>query len=85
MPLILFRWREERVLCIHCTVYIGDHSLLHCDDQLGFSIIPLMGRPDIHSLSPYELIKYLINYLIKNLIALLLNFITNQLSLTIDK
>jgi len=44
-----------------------------------------MGHPDIHLLSPYQLIKYLINYLIRNLIALLLNFITNQLRLTINK
>jgi len=41
-----------------------------------------MGHPDIR---PYQLIKYLINYPIRNLIALLLNLITNQLRLTIDK
>jgi len=44
-----------------------------------------MGYPDIHSLSPYQLINYLINYPIRNLIALLLNLITNQLRLTVDK
>jgi len=49
------------------------------------SIILLMDHPNIHSLSPYQLIKYLINYPIRNLIALLLNLITNQLRLTIDK
>jgi hypothetical protein len=36
-------------------------------------------------MSPYQLIKYLINYPIRNLIALLLNLITNQLRPTIDK
>ena len=48
---------------------------------LEFPIISLMGHPDIHSLSPYQLI----NYPIRNLIAILHNLITNQLRLTIDK
>jgi len=82
MPQVLFRWGEERVCRVRC---IEDHSLLYIGWPLGFSIIPLMGHPNIHSLSPYQLIKYLINYLIRNLIALLLNLITNQLRLTIDK
>jgi len=64
---------------------IGDHSLFYIRWPLGFPIISLMGHPDIHSLSPYQLIKYLINYPIRNLIALLLNLISNQLRLTIDK
>jgi len=44
-----------------------------------------MGHPHPLILSPYQLIKYLINYSIRNLIALLLNLITNQLRLSIDK
>jgi len=79
---VLFRWGEERVRRVRC---IGDHSLFYIGWPLGFPIIPLMGHLDIHSLSPYQLIKYLINYPIRNLIALLLNLITNQLRLTIDK
>jgi len=82
MPQVLFRWGEERVRRVRC---IGDHSLFYIGWPLGFPIILLMGHPDIHSLSPYQLIKYLINYPIRNLIALLVNLITNQLRLTIDK
>jgi len=74
---------EKREFCrVRC---IGDHSLFYIGWSLGFPIIPSMGHPDIHSLSPYQLIKYLINCPIRNLIALLLNLITNQLRLTIDK
>jgi len=47
-----------------------------------YSVNGLSGH---HSLSPYQLIKYLINYPIKNLIVVLLNLITNQSKLTIDK
>jgi len=82
MPQVLFRWGEKRVCRVRC---IGDHNLFYIGWSLGFPIIPLMSHPDIHSLSPYQLIKYLINYPIRNLIALLLNLITNQLRLTIDK
>ena len=84
MPQVLFkfRWGEERVCRVR---YIGDHSLFYIGWSLGFPIILLMGHPDIHLLSPYQLIKYLINYPIKNLIVLLLNLITNQLRFTIDK
>ena len=74
---------EKRKFCrVHC---IGDHSLLYIGWPLGFPIIMLMGHPNIHSLSPYQLIKYLTNYLTRKLIALLINLITNQLRLTIDK
>jgi len=82
MPLVLFIWGEENVLLVRC---IGEHSLFYIGWPLEFLIIPLIGHPDIHSLSPYQLIKYLINYLIRNLIALLLNLITSQLRVTIGK
>ena len=82
MPQVLFRWGEERVRRVR---YIGDHSLFYIGWPLGFPIIPLMGHPDIHSLSPYQLIKYLIIYPLRNLITLLLNLITNQLRFQIDK
>jgi len=75
---------ERRRESLPCTVY-WDHNLFYIGWSLGFPIIPLIGHPDIHSLSPYQLVKYLINYTIRNLIALLLNLITNQLRLTIDK
>jgi len=46
---------EKREFCrVRC---IGDHSLFYIGWPLGFPIIPLMGHPDIHSLSPYQLIK----------------------------
>jgi len=82
MPLVLFIWGEEKVCRVPC---IGDHSLFYTGWPLGFPIIPLMGHPDIHSFSPYQLIKYLINCPIRNIIALLLNLITNKLRLSTDK
>jgi len=83
MPASLLQMgRRESFAVVRC---IEDRSLFYIGCPLGFPIIPLMGHPDIHSLSPYQLIKYLINYPVRNLIALLLNSITNQLRLTIDK
>jgi len=51
---VLFKWGEERVYRVQ---YIEDHSLFYIGWPLGFPIIPLMGHPDIYSLSPYPLIN----------------------------